>query len=462
MTDDVLKHVIADLKFLSCYQKLSEKFMLDFYNHNLLDLINPTWKESFDKNHLVNLLRTLTGEETLKTLTVFPLSMLCFTSIIRSTLRKRCYKKVDIDSACYSKKSQIRHLKPKKIIELKALLPHICAIINDNNITHVVDVGSGVGHASRAIAASTGCSVLRIECQDQLLEKAQKIDKKFSNVVDDEMKIYSSSMRLQLDECISESFKEILQKSDAKFNTQFSSSDNILLLGLHPCGNLGSYISRLYNEYNNCGSLILISCCYLFIDIKPDSPTNGYPMSKTLKSSGVDYNMSSLLFQEACHNAEYYIDNLLVQLGKGDQSLLQQHWRAIADIFMIRRGKKEIRFKIKPKGNVLKFINDNFAKHELSELTKEEEFEVLKLAYDAQLTAFYYLVYTVKMCLGIVAENVILNDRLLYLLENNIQASIVPIFDPVESPRNIAIIATKTTDCKDSSDTFQCKIRRFE
>lgn len=54
--------------------------------------------------------------------------------------------------------------------------------------------------------------------------------------------------------------------------------------------------------------------------------------------------------------------------------------------------------------------------------------------------------WTLRAALGPVLETLLLLDRLLYLQEqNNVlsQAVMVPLFDPVLSPRNVAIIATK-------------------
>lgn len=54
--------------------------------------------------------------------------------------------------------------------------------------------------------------------------------------------------------------------------------------------------------------------------------------------------------------------------------------------------------------------------------------------------------WTLRAALGPVLETLLLLDRLLYLQEqSNVlsQAVMVPLFDPVLSPRNVALIATK-------------------
>lgn len=54
--------------------------------------------------------------------------------------------------------------------------------------------------------------------------------------------------------------------------------------------------------------------------------------------------------------------------------------------------------------------------------------------------------WSLRAALGPVVETYILLDRLLFLQEqgNSVEALLVPIFDPILSPRNMAIIARKT------------------
>ena len=53
--------------------------------------------------------------------------------------------------------------------------------------------------------------------------------------------------------------------------------------------------------------------------------------------------------------------------------------------------------------------------------------------------------WSLRAALGPVLETIILLDRLLFLQEhdNPLEAVILPIFDPILSPRNVALIAKK-------------------
>ena len=52
--------------------------------------------------------------------------------------------------------------------------------------------------------------------------------------------------------------------------------------------------------------------------------------------------------------------------------------------------------------------------------------------------------YSLRLCFAPVVETVMLLDRCLYLKESGVDnVSLLPIFDPTQSPRNCVIVATK-------------------
>lgn len=64
--------------------------------------------------------------------------------------------------------------------------------------------------------------------------------------------------------------------------------DNIMLMGLHTCGDLGSSICRLFSSSEARG-LILVSCCWHALTV------NGFPLSNAIKQRGFSINQISLL-----------------------------------------------------------------------------------------------------------------------------------------------------------------------
>lgn len=423
--------------------------MVDFYTHgkgilpkNWLAIVNQ-----YDIMAITQVCNMLLPQSDAPVRVILPLSLLCFISMIKRRLKSR--EKLQYCSSSkslVSTKNQLKFLKPKKIIELTSLLPSVQHVIDDNKITHVVDVGSGIGHASRFIAnANPLCCVLRIEAQSQLIQKANNIDASFDKM-STPANIHSTVCRLELNDNIASSFKTILQDVDNKNSTTFSDKNSrLLLLGLHPCGNLGSFMLKLFSEHHSCRSIVIVSCCYMFIDEDPEH-LGGFPLSNYLQNKSV-FQLSSNLKEQSCHNAEFYLTRFLEHLK--DPTEITQHWRAVADVFLTKRDSKPsrtwYRFK-KRSGNedIISFINKNFAKINVDLLSTEEQKTAIELSQVCQsITWAYFLVYLVKLSLGVVGESLMLSDRLVFLLENGHKSSFEVLFDPKESSRNIGIISSK-------------------
>ena len=438
-----------DLKILYHFDDLSEFFMVDYYTESGYELLPKPWLEIATNDHKVflkQLCGSLLPEKTFDISVVMPLSLLCFIALIRKKLSLRRRQLSAGNNLPISCKTQLKFLKPKKILELSAMLPCVQKVISDERISHIVDIGSGVGHASRFIAKQNpSCSILRIEAQSTLINKAENIDERFDKA-SKPANIFSAVCRLNLDSNVVSSFIEILQEADKANGTSFAQPNSrVLLLGLHPCGNLGSFMLRLFKGCGACQAIVIVSCCYMFID-KEDDQKGGFPLSNVVEEQGI-MSLSGQLKEQACHKAEFYLSRLLEQLKDPDS--LAQNWRSIADIFLSKRDSKCSRtwFKFKkrsPGEGIVNFINKNLKLHKLTFLEKEEEELALELSVvDQWRTWAYYLVYIVKLSLGVVGECVILKDRLSFLLECGYSSKFEILFDPKESSRNVAIISSK-------------------
>ena len=445
------KSINKDIQLLDIFNELSDFFMLDYYTGEGYNLLIKSWyrvAKEHGREFLVNLVLRLLSKTTTENSgsVMMPLSLLSFISLLKHRIGKRAYCplkrcKVELQGI---RKEQLRFLKPKKIVEIESLLPCVEQLVRSGDITHIVDIGAGLGHASRFIASQfPQCTVLRIEAQGLLVEKAQNIDLRFSNKSKN-LNIYSTVCRLNLDDDITKSFMDILADVDSQNSTNFSSS-RILLLGLHPCGNLGSYMLKLFSGCAVCHGILIVSCCYMYIDADGSS-SGGFPLSRHVQDK--EYlKLPEQVKQQACHNIECYLNRLLESLKTPAD--MSQHWRSIADIFIAKRDPNYSRtcFKFKKRKNqedIVEFINKNLKFHEMKLLDTEEiETAVGLRGIEQSISWVYYLVYIMKITLGLVGESLILADRALFLLENAAECSLEPIFDPMESPRNTAIIATK-------------------
>eukprot|EP00116_Pleurobrachia_bachei_P005082 sb/3465344/ len=394
--------------------------MLDFHADKGFQLLPDIWTSYFAQGGREAVLAFIRAVLGLPIRFVLPLGILSFVTYIRRQIAERKLTppgRVDFNLWLIQK----RYLKPKKVSEIAGLLPIITESLQSRNISHVVDVGSGFGHISRFLAnQSPSISVLRLEAQGQLLEKANKIDKMFNGETSKKLNILSTNRLLQLGPGLVKSFMDILIEVDATHSTTFSTSP-ILLLGLHPCGDLGPYMIKLFSNSPSCRGLVMVSCCYLHCTHQ------GYPISDHLKSK--NHSLSLPIREQTCHNIEVYLQRILAQLSN-PKKVLNQHWRSIGEISLRDRtgdkGQRVCFKKARENETVVEFINRNLAFFGYSTLTNEEEHYTESDASESNWeTWVYYFFYTFKLCLGVAGEHLILSDRLLYLLERRHKAELL-------------------------------------
>ncbi|KAF5398480.1 hypothetical protein PHET_07427 [Paragonimus heterotremus] len=151
----------------------------------------------------------------------------------------------------------------------------------------IVDIGSGLGHLPNAIAVHL-CqstregsyservvekpSVVAVECDPILHHRAQLrlLDKRFK---------FASPVRrilFRLESTNVNEFKrrlhELFQASTTPFPTMIE-SDSYLITGLHCCGDLSQAIIRLFHADESALGLILVGCCYHKMTLS-DFPTS--------------------------------------------------------------------------------------------------------------------------------------------------------------------------------------------
>uniref|UniRef100_A0A0K2UGU0 Protein RRNAD1like [Apis florea] n=1 Tax=Lepeophtheirus salmonis TaxID=72036 RepID=A0A0K2UGU0_LEPSM len=204
------------------------------------------------------------------------------------------------------------------------------------------------------------------------------------------------------------------------------------LVGLHACGDLSSRIIRLYKASSSSKFLCLATCCY---------------MKGNLNLMSSDFSHRSLSYEArelGCHALETYIKKL-----KSDdyESLLRVHcYRALLERILIRKGSqyKHISLKSVPQTHRLSFEEYALAATaNLKELNisatemKEAEMDLEKEWW--KVSVFYIL----RLSMAPIIETLVFLDRYLFLKEACDRTSILPLFDPVLSPRNLVLLSIK-------------------
>ncbi|KAH6822853.1 S-adenosyl-L-methionine-dependent methyltransferases superfamily protein [Perilla frutescens var. hirtella] len=279
---------------------------------------------------------------------------------------------------------------------------------------------------------------------------------------------------------------------------------SLVLAGLHACGDLSVTMLRTFMECDEVKAVISIGCCYNLLsedDIIEADNLCGFPVSKGAKSASIKMgkNARDLACQSSdrwralgdaagLHNFELHAFRASFQMvlfqyypeiisrnptiGRQGKAMRRQHNRRIleshADLadsaesfsqkncstwaknrllhepYSYPESSNEESHAVDRYSMFVKFCKSGLDRLELNNSQDIEYFRVWKETEEfSELVGPYW---TLRAALGPVLETLLLLDRLLYLQEqSNVlsQAVMVPLFDPVLSPRNVALIARK-------------------
>ncbi|PIN26497.1 rRNA adenine N-6-methyltransferase [Handroanthus impetiginosus] len=293
---------------------------------------------------------------------------------------------------------------------------------------------------------------------------------------------------------------EGIHGNESPSHLKAADKSSLVLAGLHACGDLSVTMLRTFMECDEVKAVISIGCCYNLLSeegIKEADNQCGFPVSMGAKSASVQLgkNARDLACQSAerwrglgeaagLHNFELHAFRAAFQMvlsqynpeiimrspaiGRQGKALRRQHHRRIlesnaesAESFSQKYCSTSAEAPLTnepsyPKSSIedsnsvdrysmfLKFCKSGLGRLGLHD-TQDIEFSRLWLETEefSELVGPYW---TLRAALGPVLETLLLLDRLLFLQEQCdvlVKAAILPLFDPVLSPRNMALIAEK-------------------
>jgi len=340
-----------------------------------------------------------------------------------------------------------KHVKPKKQYEMCRLARLVSKVSDTLGIDKVLDIGSGVGHLSRYLCYNNKLQVACVDGDDKLTNSAKKFDEQLEFTVEKMLKRGDTSLKLPRSPVHVTAhiapdmdllrFHQLLTD---KFSISSAEELQYGIVGLHTCGDLGPVLIKMFTQDSGAVMLNSVGCCYMKIQ-------EHFPMSSFVESQawhGLTYTSTEL----ACHALEMYTE----RLRTGQEDKLKVHcYRALLEKLL--RGRNE---------NLRHCILKSVARaHEMSfsayvnkatsnlvlngSLSCFTEEELSGPNISAQLQQWWEVVtfYTLRLAMAPVIETVILLDRSLFLYEKSRDSIIIPLFDPVMSPRNQVIVAVK-------------------
>lgn len=326
-------------------------------------------------------------------------------------------------------------MKTKKINEVSVAAAYIHNVCSENNITHIVDMGSGQGYLSVTLARLfPSLRILAIDGSESQVAGSQAFAASLS-VPEDNLKhlvrYIDGSMALITD-------------IDA-----WAGGEKCLLVGLHACGSLSEHMLRYFINCSSITHLAAVGCCYNHIVMRSESCPDGFPISARLRNRHVTLSPTALM--TGCQAPNNW-ERLDLAKERSNYSK-KQFYRALLEklfhdkaIEMSTGGESRPNWGIR-KGDLASFETFTArAMHCLAvdptSISRQDmrEYEALYAGQEHRIAILWTL--SVLCCKAV--ESIISLDRYWFLVENAASdTDIVPIFDYKISPRNLMIVAKK-------------------
>ncbi|KAI8643816.1 methyltransferase domain-containing protein [Parasitella parasitica] len=328
------------------------------------------------------------------------------------------------------------------------MTPVIQKLAKDHQVHSIVDLGAGQGYLSRSIAFKSNLKVLAVDSSEIQTCGAKKFDKQAVKFLDKEV--------LKLHHVTEFITPENASSILTKWSDNNNQDEEWLLTGLHTCGDLASMMLRLFTLSPEITCFVNVGCCYHFLTEKDNSTeediTVGFPLSSTVRKT--EFKLGPTAKMLSCQAPARWIDQ------QEETLIAYEHhfFRALLQFIMVEKGLAEASVapvvgRLNKKRDFTSF--PVYVKAALKRLkypedtiTSDEAETYYQKCKEKQVDKQISILWTLRVLLGPILESIILVDRYLYL-DETIEDSptkgvwLWPLFDPVTSPRNMVIVATK-------------------
>ncbi|XP_012064152.1 PREDICTED: methyltransferase-like protein 25 [Atta cephalotes] len=342
--------------------------------------------------------------------------------------------------------------KQHEIIHLAYLVDVQC---KQHDIRTIIDLGAGLGYVCQMLHYLYGYQVLGLERDKKNISRAFTRQKKL--YPDSLTKVKYMHCDVTCDSA--NIIESILQQ-------EFLDITDVCLIGLHACGDLSTSASRIFCKMKSAKLFILISCCYHKLSISKSVQEKQYfqnfPTSNCLRETIAAYNFDVGQFLRipflrlACQESadkwhgmsqEKHKEHSFYVLARAVLELYSQQNNYVLNK-KVRKGTRKSQcsnFQTYVKDSLLRYdlVSDTDKKDNV--ITHEEMEKGITRLWEEQSTKLKTVeIYTgLQMMLQLPAESFILQDRLCWLHEQDLEAVIVPVMNKCISPRSYAIVSNK-------------------
>lgn len=426
------------------YQDLLNSYVCDYYVEDHWKKLPRSWQNCCSNISLEELSEILDFSNPIKS-KMYSLSILSLRFIIANNVLSR--KQVEsCNSSQEFENEKFKHLfwknvKLKKRHEISILAELCYKSALKTDCFCIVDIGSGVGHLSRLLAYKYGFKVCTFEANNLLSKSAKELDNQFQKSLNKyKVNFHNISQPVHINKRITAD----LDVNIFKYDVTKILGDNVEnfkfgIVGLHPCGDLGATLLRLYTECPEATFLNMASCCYMKLTLSP-SPKMGFPLSDFGQRR--KWILSYLSCEIACHVIENYVNKLK---SKDSVQLKIHAYRAALEKLLISFNPKlkhsaVTSIKFSDKLTFKEYCSKAFERFNIT-MSDDIIFSFEQLINDTWHNVVVF--YSIRLLFAPLIETIILLDRILFLQENKIACNILPAFDCNISPRNHVIISRK-------------------
>lgn len=221
---------------------------------------------------------------------------------------------------------------------MAALCKHIHT---ETPVDFIVDFGAGLGHLARVLGYAYNIKVCCLEMQNELNRQGKDMDMHIENLMQkyleaSENEYFKTPEHVDLcltAEVTREAFLGTIEKALGITNENYSFG----IIGLHPCGDLGVILMRMFLQCKQAKFLNFVGCCYQKLTTMEscNAPVckYGYPLSNYLKYMKSDVRLSYEAREISCHAMELYNERLSLK----DYDYLKIHsFRAAAERIIVK------------------------------------------------------------------------------------------------------------------------------
>ncbi|KAJ4141798.1 hypothetical protein NW768_001016 [Fusarium equiseti] len=324
-------------------------------------------------------------------------------------------------------------MKTKKIAEVSTAAAYIHSVCQANNITHVIDMGSGQGYLSISLAyLFPELHVLAIDGSESQIAASKACA---SSLGIPESRI--QHMRRYID-----GTPPLTDEIAA-----WAGGERCMLVGLHACGNLSDHMLRYFTTVPFIVRLGAVGCCYNHIVPRSTTCSEGFPISAKMREKNVSLSGTALMTGCQAPNNWERAD------PSKEESVYSKRrfYRALLEKILHDKG-IELDKEVRPTWGVLNgdmASFNQFARRALRHLSIDESkvSDADLVAYEERYQGYegkVAILWTLSVLCCKIIESVIALDRYLFLVENGGQGvDIAAIFNYKISPRNLMLIANK-------------------